>query len=291
MGGKPSEPKPLPPLGKGKGKGRGAKGKGKGAKGKKGAVKDGTEIVEPEIPKPILPPKILTPLEKALKEADDAIAHRDSLQREIDDAEEQHKTAMERETELKKKQAIELKEMQRGQLSINELRELMKMEQYLRDTMGPEHAWKVIHPPPQPTPEDDQLSAANASKLKSDIRRANEARAAGIAAGTDGMEGIHAGESDTTFIKFHHRPLPKEVRLDKYNDPIPSVIKNPLLLLDELDRLFWFQRAHACAKSGIPCYAEDLAELDDDDAIAKKYNPTNPKYSFLWDKLGRHRHR
>ena len=30
LGGKPSEPKPLPPLGIGKGKGRGAKGKGKG---------------------------------------------------------------------------------------------------------------------------------------------------------------------------------------------------------------------------------------------------------------------
>ena len=63
-------------------------------------------------------------------------------------------------------------EMQRGQLSIKELRELMKMQQYLRDTMGPEHAWKVINPPPEGlSAETDQLSAANASKLKSDIRR------------------------------------------------------------------------------------------------------------------------
>ena len=46
----------------------------------------------------------------------------------------------------------------------------------------------------------------------------NEARAAGIAKGTDGMEGVNAGENDTTFIKYHHRPLPPVVRQDKYNE-------------------------------------------------------------------------
>ena len=288
LGGKPSEPKPLPPT-KGKGKGRGSKSKGKGAKAnKKGNGKGGKETVEAEPPKPVLPPKPMTELEKALKEADDAIAYRDSLERDIIDAEEQHRVATERESDLRSKQEIEMHEMQRGQLSIRELRELMKMQQYLRDTMGPEHAWRVIHPPPEGlSVEADQLSAANASKLKSDIRRANEARAAGIAKGTDGMEGVNAGENDTTFIKYHHRPLPTVVRCDKYSDEIPSVIKNPLQLLDELDRLFWFQRAHACARKGVPCYAEDFAELDEDDAIAKIYDPKNPKYSFLWDKLGR----
>ena len=40
-------------------------------------------------------------------------------------------------------------------------------------------------------------------------------------------------------------------------------------------------------QKGVPCYAEDFAELDEDDAIAKIYDPKNPKYSFLWDKLGR----
>ena len=46
--------------------------------------------------------------------------------------------------------------------------------------------------------------------------------------------------------------------------------------LDELDRLFWFQRS--CMQKRQPGHQK---------MIAKIYDPKNPKYSFLWDKLGR----
>jgi hypothetical protein len=305
MGGMPNLNPVLPPSSTAK-----AKSKGKGGKKKKdddkkdGKKKDAgnaaipaesasgeakTGDAEPKEAAEKKKPVQLTPLQLAKKECDDAIMQRDYLEREIQEAEEAHRAAVGREKDLRMRQKIEMTEMTEGQLSIAELRELMRLMIHLRKMAGPENAWKSISPPGDSggAKDGEDMAAQNASKLKSDIRRANEARAAGLLAGSDGMDGVRVGEGDTSFIKYHHRPMPKVIRFDVESDKIPDVIMNALQLLDDLDRLFWFQRAHACAKKGVPAYVEDFAELDEDDQAAKVYEPKNPKYKFLWDENGR----
>jgi hypothetical protein len=301
LGGSPTVRPPLPPLSvtmasmiasgaltkTGKPKGKNTK---KATAAAKKRIEEATSsaaansVGEPEKKVP------LTPLQAAQKECDDAIAARDQLERDIEEAEELHRIAVAREKDLRARQKVEMAEMTEGQLSISELRELVRLVKYLRHLLGVQYKWKAIEPPEDEavSVDSESMTAQNASKLKSDIRRANEARQAGLAKGTDGMEGVSVSDAgDTSFIKYHHRPMPIVIRKDSENMEIPKIIKNPLHLLDDLDRLFWFQRAHACAKKGVPAYVEDFAELDDDNQASKLYEPKNPKYEFLWDANGR----
>ena len=42
------------------------------------------------------------------------------------------------------------------------------------------------------------------------------------------------------------------------------------------------------AQKGVPAYAEDFAELDEDDQAAKVYEPKNPNTSFCGTRMAGH---